>query len=34
MPSATRDGSLFYFNSARPGGFGGFDIYEARLRYS
>jgi Tol biopolymer transport system component len=32
MPSATRDGSLLYFNSDRPGGFGGFDIYEVRLR--
>ena len=32
MPSATRDGSLLYFNSDRPGGFGGFDVYEVRLR--
>ena len=32
MPSATRDGSLLYFDSDRPGGFGGFDIYEVRLR--
>jgi len=32
MPSATQDGSLLYFNSDRPGGFGGFDVYEVRLR--
>jgi Tol biopolymer transport system component len=31
MPSATADGSRLYFNSDRPGGLGGFDIYEAIL---
>ena len=29
MPSAIADGSRLYFNSDRPGGHGGMDIYEA-----
>ncbi len=29
MPSATANGSRLFFNSDRPGGYGGMDIYEA-----
>lgn len=31
MPSATDNGSRLFFNSDRPGGFGGMDIYEATV---